>query len=421
MLWIRSQIKLKQDSIGVASLFLGIYYLWFFLPYMRTVFGGVYKYFFFAFFVIGLGILALENLRKNKFQLTIKHTIIAPILIYMAVMTFLTLFGSKDAGSHIRVSFTFWGTAFVYYLLDIDKERKRKFTIFLFVLIAVTLVTSSIGVILDSSAARKLANSVQTAENLAEDYALGKKNISSIYLFQGIAAFTPVFALLIRKKHIIAGSIGLLLSFIILLNASFTISLIAMLVGVLLVFLKRKDAFLNVALLILAFVVVCVLPWDIILSSLIDVVDNKYINSRLREVVSFLRFSSASGNLLARMEVYQTSIETFLNHPLGVGAYYFSDAAKNYVGTHSQILDDFARYGIFAVAFYAVFMKRYYDLVKSQWKKIQMQELAFPLVVTYVTLLILNIGFKSAEESVLMLFMLPQIPEMILHYKKERD
>jgi hypothetical protein len=38
---------------------------------------------------------------------------------------------------------------------------------------------------------------------------------------------------------------------------------------------------------------------------------------------------------------------------------------------------------------------------------------------TYVTLLLLNIGFRSAEESVIMLFILPELPEIVLFHKEK--
>ena len=415
------QIKFKNNYIHLSELFLGVYYLWFFLPFMRTTFSGGYKYFFFLFFLIGIFLLVVENVNAYGLQIKVKHTIIAPILIYMAFMLFLCLFDFHDARDHIRVSFTFWGTALVYYLMGTNPDGRRRFAQFLIVIAIFTTITSAIVIWENPNAARALTNSTSTQEALAEDYYLGRKNVSSIYLFQGIAALSPVFVSLIKKKRILFGLLGLILSFSILLRASFLITLCVMLLGIVLALVQneKKSILFSVVITILMLVMLF-LPWGEILSFLAGVIDNDTISVRLNELSLLLKFGNVIGDTAGRFDAYTRSISTLLHHPLGVGPYYFSQEAREFIGKHSQILDDLARYGVAAFAFYCVFLKRYYVLIKEKWSKIGLGSIAGSITIVYAALLLLNIGFRSAEESVIMLFILPELPEIVLYQKGKK-
>lgn len=415
------QIKFQNNHIHLSEFFLGVYYLWFFLPFMRTTYSGVYKYFFFLFFLIGIFLLVLENVNVYGPKIKIKHTIVAPILIYMAFMLFLCLFDFHDARDHIRVSFTFWGTALVYYLMGINPDGRRRFAQFLIVIAIFTTITSAVVIWENPNAARALTNSAATKEALEEDYNLGRKNVSSIYLFQGIVALTPVFVFMIKKKHILFGLLGLILSLLLLLRASFLIALCVMLLGIMLslVQYEKKSPLFSIVIIMLVLVMLF-LPWSKILSFLAGVIDNNIISVRLNELSLLLKFGNVIGDTAGRLDAYTRSISTMLHHPLGIGPYYFSQEASELLGKHSQIIDDLARYGVAALAFYCVFLKRYYALIKEKWSKIGIGSIAGSITIVYAALLLLNIGFRSAEESVIMLFILPELPEIVLYQKEKK-
>ncbi len=388
---------------------------------MRTTYGGAYKYLFFLIFLIGILLLVVENVNAYGLRISVKRTIIAPILIYMAFMLFLCLFDFHDARDHIRVNFTFWGTALVYFLMGIIPDGRRRFGQFLIVIAIFTTITSAIVLWENPNAARALTNSAVTEEALVEDYNLGRKNVSSIYLFQGIAALSPIFVTLIKKKRILLGLLGLILSFSMLLRASFLITLCVMLLGIMLALVQNEKKVIpfSVIITILVFVMLF-LPWSEIFSFLAGVINNDKISVRLNELSLFFKSGSAIGDAAGRLEAYTRSISTLLRHPLGVGPYYFSEEAGEFIGKHSQILDDLARYSVAALAFYCVFLKRYYVLIKEKWSKIGMGTIAGSITIVYAALLILNIGFRSAEESVIMLFILPELPEIVLYHKGKK-
>ena len=415
------QNEVPNNSIRLFEILLGVYYLWYFLPFMRTTYDGIYKYIFFAFFAMGLALLVMENIHVYGTSIKMKRTIIVPIITYMAFMTFLFLFDVQDARDHIRVSFTFWGTAFVYYLMGVTPGSRRRFTQFLIAIAFLTLITSSIVIWDDPGAARAMTNASQKQEALEADYYFGRKNVSSIYLFQCLAVISPLFVVLIKKKHVFLGLLGLFISFAILLKASFLIAICVMVLGVVLAMLRNEKSnaitFLLISILvILAFL----LPWGEILGFLANVIDNDTISSRIHELSLWFKYGNATGDVEGRLEAYTLSISTLIRNPFGVGPYYFSNEAKRLIGTHSQIIDDLARYGVAALAFYLVFLKRYYALLKEKWDKIGLGSIAGIITIVYTSLLLLNIGLKSAEESVIMLFILPELPEIVLYHKKKK-
>lgn len=415
------RIKIPKLNIHLPELFLGVYYLWFFLPFMRTTFGGIYKYIFFLLFLIGVALLVVEYINANGLKIQARHTIITPILLYMAVMMLFWLFDLQDARDHIRVSFTFWGTALVYYLMGNKPDSRRRFAQFLMLLAVFTVITSVVVIWENPSAARALTHASASADALEEDYILGRKNVSSVYLFQGIAALSPVFVGLIKKKHVFFGLLGLALSFLILIRASFLIALCVMALGVILALVyNEKNSVLVPIVITTAVLVMLFLPWSEIFAFLAEVIDNDTISVRLNELSMLLKMGHLTGDAAGRFNAYTRSISTLLRNPLGVGPYYFSQEARALIGKHSQIIDDLARYGAVALAFYWVFLERYYALIKEKWNKIGMSSIAAPITLVYIALLLLNIGFRSAEESVIMLFILPELPELVLYRKEKR-
>ena len=347
---------------------------------------------------------------------------LVPILAYMAFMLFLWLFDFHDARDHIRVSFTFWGTAIVYYLMGVNPDGRRRFAQFLLLITVFTIITSVIVVWDNPGAARALANSSQAKEALEEDYYLGRKNVSSIFLFQGIATLSPIFVGLMKKKHLLFGFVGLVFSFAILLRASFLIALGVMVLGIIIAFVQNeKKSPLPFLLVSMMAIIAFILPWSDIFSGLADAINDNFISVRLNELALLFEAGNVTGDTAGRVDAYSLSISTLLQNPIGVGPYYFSREARQFIGRHSQILDDLARYSIAAFAFYCVFLKRYNALLEEKWRKIGMGSVAGSITIVYVALLLLNIGFRSAEESVIMLFILPELPEIVLYHKEKYE
>lgn len=412
---------MQSKKIGISNiavLFLSIYYAWFFLPVLRISFNtSLYKNLFFLCFVIGVSLLFLNYVISTGGKIKLTFNILVPIIIYMLVMSMFVMFNYYDASKHIRVSFTFWGTALIYFLLSYNPSLQRAFGRFLLILFIINFITSFIGVYFNPSAARALTNALKSTEAIEEDIYLSKRNISSIYLFQSLVVIAPIFIFMVKKKIKTFWAItAVILIFIAILKASFTISLLLLMAGIGLSLIYVKGIAGKVLLVLFSFILV-LLPWSSIFGYLSDVIDNSYISTRLHDLSVYFSEGNITGTVSARFNVYISSFMTFIRHPFGIGAHYSYNKLENGIGYHSQILDDLARYGVFALAFYIVFLTQYFKLLKKQWVKINMEEAVFPIFIVYVGFLILNIAFRSSAESVVMLYILPVLPDLILNKK----
>lgn len=390
----------------IFELLICIFYTWYFLPISQALLWQ-YKTIMFGLFAAGTVALAfLNDIRLTK--------ILIPILAYMLLLTVLSLCKVDDASKHIRVSFTFWGTALLYFGVLDDKGRIR-IGKYLLVLFFVTAVTSALGVMIDNNAARTIARAAAD-EELQNGYKL--KNISGIYLFQGLVLFVPLLVCIPKKPWTKTICWMVLIAILmVLISASFTISLIVFVFSLLLSLMFKESKKTKMGqvgqFIFLCLVVVLLLNGSSILQYLGNNIKNHKVATRMLELRQLIYFGESQGDAALRVNSYTISLETFLRNPFGVGAHYSYDVGSNGLGYHSKILDDLARFGIFALAFYAVFFVSYYKHLKAAWTRAGYPRIAIFVVVTWILFLLLNIGFRSADESIVMLFLMPVIPLLV--------
>ena len=411
--------QIRTSEAGVIKLsylfefLICVFYTWYFLPVFQTLFWtNTYKILFFSCFLIGtIGLFFLNGYQKNR--------ILIPIVAYMLIFVFLYVLKVGDAQAHIRVSFMFWGTALLYFGILNDENRVRigKYLLLLFLL---TVVTSALGVIADNNAARTIAHAAAEDELQAE-YKL--KNISNIYLFQCLILFIPMLICVPQKaRNKVGGWILIALIVVTLLNASFTISLIigffALLLSLALKETRSKRLVVMIIMSIIVFLIL--LNGATVLTYLANRIDNAKISVRLCDLRDLIYFGESSGDIGLRMELYRSSIQTFFKQPFGCGVHYSYRTFENGIGYHSQILDDLARYGIVAAIFYVMLFRNYYTHLKTSWKHIGYPQIAITSVVIYSLLLVLNLGFRSADESIVLFFILPVMPLLIEDFLKKK-
>ena len=395
----------------ICELLVCIFYTWYFLPLCGALFEkGMFKLLFFGCFAVGCVVLFLLNgIRING--------VIVSIATYMIFFSMLYIFGIGDAHRHIRISFTFWGTGLLFFGLLNESEQIRigKYLLFLFVL---TAITSSFGVLYDNTAARTLSHA-GADDALQRSYAL--RNISSINLFQGLVYFVPIAICFPKtKKQRFLGCCLLAVIFLVLLNASFTISLIVYIVALSVSIMCTGDSRARIIWSEVIFVTALILWINMadILLLLSEVIDNYRITVRLRELSALFSGGGLGSNIGMRWEHYSISIKTFLAHPFGVGAFYSYQPFENGIGYHSKLFDDLARFGIFAILFYIVFFVGYYKRLKNEWSRVNCSRVAGIITLIYIMFLCLNLGFRSAEESVLSLYIMPILPRLIIQWRK---
>lgn len=404
-------IRYKLPRIYIFEPFIWIYYIWYYLPIARGTFSSnLHNYFFFSFIIIGFVLLLAKYLRDSK-KLIVKINVLSPILCYMVTMTIMSVIGIEDANLHIRVSFSFWLTIILFFAMEPYSKARKRLAILLLILFSVTTITSLIGVILDPHAARTLT---YASNSMEEDIAIKKLNIGSLSFFQSLLLCVPIIISFInKKKRVLLNVCLLIIIFITLIYASFTTSIIIFFVALLFGILsniksKRKTMFI----VIVAFVC-CIMPWNEIIDFLQNNIQNDFVSTRLDSIIKLIEYGKIEGNLASRVQLYYGSLKTFLHNPFGIGPKYSYNILENGIGYHSQILDDLARYGIFALLFYICFFVEYEKLLKQQWGKVGMRQNAAPIIMIYIILLLLNPGFTSAYESVVVLFVIPMIPEII--------
>ncbi len=411
---------MRKSKGNIFEILIALYYTWFFMPIVNAYFSdAIFKYMFFAMFAVGMGGLLFL---KGRFLAVPLNRMTVAVLVYFATMTFLYIINAGDASSHIRVSFTFWGTLLLYFfaLDDYGKIRLGKYFILLLI---ITCITSSVGVAVDNNAARTIAHA-DADDELQHMYSM--KNIASIYLFQCMVMLIPTIVGLSksRRAKIICGALIVTLLFV-LVNASFTISLILFFATLFLTLMltksnRRTALFLKILICIMLASIVFfakdVLEW------FANVVNNGKINERITEIVDYIYGTkSASGDLAMRKSLYLESWYTFCDNPIfGVGPHYSYIRFENGLGYHSQLLDDMARYGVAAVIFYVMFFTGYYRMLKAEWQEKTNTKVALITTFVYVIFLIFNLGFRSGVESVVMLFVVPVIPKLYSARKIKR-
>ncbi len=356
---------------------------------------------------------------KKGGRFPLRLHILTPILIYMGVMLTCAVLDIGDAAKHIRVSFTFWGSALIYYLSEHTPKYRNRLVKFLLLLLAVNIVSSYLGLQENMRAARALTNAATTAEALEEDHLLAMKNIGSVYLYQGLVVLIPVWIFFIKKKvSFVRASLLLWLTVSIVMKASFGISFLLMIIALILSWFDFRNPLEGLFFLLCALIAVWI-PWDAVTNELSLTVENEEIAKKLGSLSRFLTSGEPDSGIRERFELYTISAETFWGNWFGVGIHYSYENKENGIGYHSQLLDDLARYGISAFLFYFTFLTQYLRLLMKKWRKRGMSGVAFPIVIVYLGFLILNLAFRSAEESVILLFLLPGLPD-ILFKKRTR-
>ena len=392
-----------------------LFYLWFFMPIVNASFdGGIYKLFFFLCLAVGMvGLIFLNGIRKSDILIT--------LIVYYLAFFAMYAFGVDQIGKTIRITLIFFGMALIYFGILDDSGRVR-ISKFMLVMFIVTCITSSWGVLTDNNAARTLSHAAAD-ENMQRMFKL--KNIGSIYIFQGMVVIVPLLVIL-PKKNItkIFSTIILVCILFIIIGASFTISLIVYLFALAISFFIKNSNKKTAKGFLLAVLVMCILAGCLMFGEHIltwlgnKLLNNERISTRIFELRDMLYHGASYGDVGLRSEYYTSSLQTFFDNPFGVGAYYSYSPLENGIGYHSQILDDLARFGVFAIVFYCFYFSGYYKFLKREYDKLGCGYVSLIICIIYFAFLTLNIGFRSGAESILMFCIIPSIPNLVIKGKK---
>ena len=350
----------------ISLLFVGLFYAWFVLPAVNACFSGdFYNILFFASYIIGMAGLLFAKRGQLRFG---KMVIVAAV--YCVIILGMSLLGIKDASKHVRIGLVFFSSILLYFLV-LDTQDRVKFGKYILLLYVITCITSAFAVAVNNSAARTITRA--TADDDLQK-ALSLMNVAGIELFQCMVMLMPALYAVLENHKIIRTCLFLAIV-VVLVNASFTISLVLYGVAMISILYKRysqtsSKRLLLLILLLLLLIAFCFTGYDL-LTGLSRSIGNEKISERILNIRDLLYGNDLDGGSLEmRLYQYRISWDTFLQNPQGVGPYYAYRGTAEGIGYHSQILDDLARYGICAVAWYICFFKEYYSWLKREWRKV---------------------------------------------------
>lgn len=233
-----------------------------------------------------------------------------------------------------------------YFIQHCDYEKNDFFAGLIFIILAVTLITTILGCIQYPGAARYLATVEDTQE--AKVVLYDGKNIGGYTFVYFIVLLHPL-AILAYKKKKINGWIAALCSiavFALVIYSEYTTALLLTLVTLVLYFFK-KDFKANQLLLFAAVSMVIITAFSSLFSNflmwLADVIGSDNIAMRLEALAGGR--TGIEGSEDNRIELYEQSLRTFLQNPL-FGT--FVSGGRG-IGGHSFILDFIAQFGLIGV------------------------------------------------------------------------
>lgn len=404
--------------LDISKLFFCIYSSWYFLPIFKGVFyGGTWNVIFFTFYLLSIACIFIKHIRRLWSKIEIRA--ILPIYIYILVFTMFYLIDWQDASSHIRVSFTYWGTFIFYFLSGENSNTRVRVGKFLLILYSITYCTTLFGVATDYTVVRALSYAA-TEESISKAYLL--RNIANIYFIQTTVLLVPfaVYSFINSKSKKIIPIIFLVIELYFLFSASLTISIILYFVVLVISLLTLKQnttaiakAISIIGVITVIFLLIAFVNWNNVFIWLGTNIENKYISDRMFSMAALLSGTGNTGDAGLRLDLYLSSIKTFLAHPFGIGPNYSYVKFDTGIGHHSQLLDDMSRYGVFAILFYIFYFTGYKKLLIEKYRTIDMESIVIPFMIGYMLMIILNLAFRSPYESIFILYIIPVLPEII--------
>lgn len=397
-----------------------IYFIWYITPIFRAYFyGGIFNALIIC--LIAIWLITAIVLNPNwVFQFNFHIVIVSVQLLVFVIMAL--LFPNANAISYMKLGLSFWFTLYVYHFYITLGWRKviGKIGLVTLTSLVISTITTLIGLISLPNAARSLTSS-STLEQV--DKMLQLKNIGGFDLIYGLIILIPGlmgFIFLEKKeygnkhlKKIVLAFIFLII--LVIINASFTIGILILIFSIIIGFFsKLKSRNLLLIGLILSFLIPLI-PTDtvgIYVKQISYGIDNPYVSERFEDIGNFLQgTTNSSQHLLNRTKLYEMSLNTFKENPMGIGSYYYVNGVG--IGYHSQILDDLARYGILGLLFYLLFFYTYYRYIQKQWNKSNFNVNFLGTLLTFLFISSLNPTFSSQSISIIIFFVVPALPEII--------
>lgn len=284
---------------------------------------------------------------SKSFIKTYKTKYVFIIFLWPCCMALLSL-ADWAAFSFYQFTIPFLLTSFAYYANG-NHYKSLAFLLFCYFAYFVCIYVNSVRQLrINPNISRILANS---DKKITIDYAgVFMANFSFINNLSFLGIFL-VFAFKTAKKRILKLIliIPTALCAYLLILAQYTIALLIFLVFSLFIlfFFSNRQRKNNKALVAVAVLLLLLPFFGLILQEIVNIIPSGFVERRLRSISELLTFQQIDSNsdLANRASLYWLSVETFFkNFLFGVGGKEFG--ANGIVGAHSEILDNYAYYGV---------------------------------------------------------------------------
>lgn len=290
------------------------------------------------------------------------------------------------------------------YVTRLSESNRRRLLSFSLLCIFVTTITTLSQLLINSNASRWLTSS-STNETIHNS--LQRANVGSFDFIYGILILLPILILSIKNAEKYVKLFYVLLSFVIvfcIIKSNFTTAYILLLIAFAMILMpKAKSLFAKVCTLILLVILFALAPMilNVYFEYLMQSISSIYSRGKLEDLTRVINGTMTLSETTSRFSLLLKDINSFWNHPIfGVGAYYGTEAVTG-VGQHSQILDEFARYGIFGAIPLMIFL---YLNIKRLWKALYIQDRKNIMLISTIIFLILAFLNPVFNDGILMCY-----------------
>lgn len=320
----------------------------------RLISSYLTTYFYLLVLVACLLLVLVSRGRKSVDEYVI---LIIPFIIWKLLVYLITRPSLIDLGYNILLDFSpiILG---LYITKRLDYSSKKYFSIIIIVAIAITLLTSYIGLQQYPDASRYLATVADASESRNVKY-----NMMNIGGYEFVYTTVLLYPLLIYaykqgKIKFFWTIVIAIIELVFIIQTSYTTALILWMLSTMFFFFNKDFKSKNLIYVGIIAVLLFFVLWDLFSSwidLLADNIASKDISERLHALAGGqIGLENSEDN---RLELYLRSINTFLAHPI-IGS------LTSGGGGHSSILDTLARYGLMGavifIVLYTVIFKKFF-------------------------------------------------------------
>ncbi|WP_213422574.1 O-antigen ligase family protein [Bhargavaea massiliensis] len=408
---VRPNFNSKNTStklLNNINLFCCLYIcVWTVLPIFRSITNtGGFKIIFF--FIAGVWLLSSLLISRKWFMDLLGISIIGSIYLIIIFLYYVFDHGNMKLSMIVNPLFLFFFAFMGYYYSYYGDKKVLKIILSVITLCFLTTAITTIYNLLDNLNVARLMTSSSTSPQVISY--LEKRNVAAFDFIYGLVILIPLlfvglkFSLKKKSLLFITTMFSIvLLSLIVIALSNFTTAYLLLILAILLSLLPKKT---NVYFMFFVFGLMVILLSPLLLEFIIfilttikETTPSIMTQYKLESIISFLYGETNYQSTTIRATLLRQSISSFFESPLlGVGAYYH-DGSTNFIGNHSQFIDDFGRYGILGATPIIIFILIYLKKTKIKVKNINVQN-AF----VFSALLFIILGFLNPIQSYGILF-----------------